>query len=80
MMMKPQNVVINQRNSNPERPRIGYMFCLHVDGPESGWGGGGISGKAYKRQFTVLVMESKKREVSRRVILRCWNTKPAKLH
>ena len=49
-------------------------------GGGGGVGGGGISGKAYKRQFTVLVMESKKREVSRRVILRCWNTKPAKLH
>ena len=81
MMMKPQNVVIDQIDSNPEGLRIGCMFCLHVDGPESGWGEGrGISGKAYKRQFTVLLTESKKREVSRRVILRCWNTKPAKLH
>ena len=78
-MMKPQNVVINQINSNPEGLRIGCIFCLHVDGLKVG-GGRGISGEAYKRPFTVLVTESKKREVSRRVILRCWNTKPAKLH
>ena len=58
MMMKPQNVVINQINSNPEGLRIGCIFCLHVDGPESGWEGRGRSGKAYKRQFTVLVAES----------------------
>ena len=65
MMMKPQNVVINQINSNPEGLRIGCMFCLHVDGPESGWGGRGISGKAYKLPFTVLVMESKKEKCRR---------------
>ena len=35
-------------------------------GLKVGGRGWGISGKAHKRQFTVLVTESEKREVSRR--------------
>ena len=33
----------------------GCIFCLQVDGPIAG-GGGLVSGRAYKRQFTVYVL------------------------
>ena len=32
----------------------GCIFCLQVDGPIAG--GGLVSGRAYKRQFTVFVL------------------------
>ena len=33
----------------------GCIFCLQVDGPIAGGGGGLVSRWAYKRQFTVFV-------------------------
>ena len=36
----------------------GCIFCLQVDGPIAG-GGGLVSRRAYKRQFTVFVLSFK---------------------
>ena len=37
----------------------GCIFCLQVDGPIAGGGGGLVSRRAYKRQFTVFVLSFK---------------------
>ena len=34
---------------------IGCIFCLQVEGPIAG-GRGLVSGRAYKRQFTVFIL------------------------